>query len=174
MRVFGAEGFSAARTADIARQTGVSHGAVFLHFQTRDELVAAVIEELFSRIVRRMQGLVEPSASLDETLAAHLRSLGEHESLYAQLVIEGPMLPPYSRAVFVGIQSAVALHIGAAAERETAAGTIRRLPGHLLFNTWIGLVHHYLVNRDLFAPGASVLKRHGEGLVQHFMGLLRP
>jgi hypothetical protein len=32
------------------------------------------------------------------------------------------------------------------AEFEKAAGTIQRMSVHLLFNTWIGLVYHYLAN----------------------------
>src|SRR5207245_2072639 len=43
----------------------------------------------------------------------------------------------------------------------------------LLFNTWIGLVHHYLVNRDLFATGDSVISEHGDALVQHLITLVK-
>lgn len=39
---------------------------------------------------------------------------------------------------------------------------------------WIGLVHHYLMNRDLFAPGESVIARRGRELLDHYMGLLAP
>jgi hypothetical protein len=46
------------------------------------------------------------------------------------------------------------------------------MPLHLLFNTWIGLIHHYLMNRELFAPGASVVERHGRELLDHFMYLI--
>jgi hypothetical protein len=46
------------------------------------------------------------------------------------------------------------------------------MPLHLLFNTWIGLVNHYLVNRELFAPGASVIERRGAELLDHFMNLI--
>jgi hypothetical protein len=48
------------------------------------------------------------------------------------------------------------------------------MPMHLLFNTWIGLVHHYMVNRDLFAPEGSVIARRGKELLDHYMGLLDP
>jgi len=58
----------------------------------------------------------------------------------------------------------------AAGEQE--AGRIRRLPVHLLFNTWVGLVHHYLINRDLFAPKGSVLRKHGPVLLTYFLDLI--
>lgn len=54
------------------------------------------------------------------------------------------------------------------------ASAIKRMPIHLLFNTWLGLVHHCLMNRDPFAPGKSVLSIRGEELINHFMSLLSP
>jgi hypothetical protein len=53
-----------------------------------------------------------------------------------------------------------------------AAGTIRRAPLHLLFNTWIGLVHHYLIHKDLFVSRGSVLHKHGGELADFFVSLL--
>ena len=49
---------------------------------------------------------------------------------------------------------------------------MRKLPIHLLFNTWLGLVHYYLMNADLFAPGESVLSRYQDELVSHFLALI--
>ena len=63
-------------------------------------------------------------------------------------------------------------YVNESAERAMHKGAIRRLPKHMLFNSWIGLVHHYLVNRELFAPHGLVLKERGEELVTHFMALV--
>jgi hypothetical protein len=107
-----------------------------------------------------------------QILEAHLAGLREYETLYTRLISEGPVLPPYARSVLIGIQSAVAQHLAEAVERQTAAGEIRRMELPLLFNTWLGLLHHYLVNRDLFAPGEFVLQRCGRVLLNHFMRLV--
>ena len=173
-KVFLRDGFLAARTSDIARAARLSHGSVFVHFPTRDALLAAAIEKLGDALARRIHDLAEADASVAEILQGHLAGLMEHEALYARLVSESPVLPSTARGALVGIQSAVAFHLSAAAEREMAAGRLRRVPLPLLFNTWLGLVHHYLINRDLFAPHASVLQRHGRTLVRHYLGLLAP
>lgn len=156
----------------MAQRAGVSHGAVFVHFATRDDLVAAVIGTFAERVIPRMHELVEARASVREVLAAHLTGLAEHEAFYTRLVSEGPLLPPYARSTLVGIQSAISLHLAQAAQREMELGTIRQIPVPMLFNTWLGLVHHYLINRDLFAPGHSVLARHGQELLNHYVALL--
>ena len=82
-------------------------------------------------------------------------------------------MPKEFRATWVGLQSAVASYLCAAAEAEASQGRIRALPAHLVFNTWIGLVHHYMVNKDLFVPEGSVIAVHGPALIEHFMTLLQ-
>lgn len=173
-RLFSRQGLAATTTLEVAKRAKVSHGLVFAHFATRDALVSAVVAEFSERVVVRIHHLVLAKASLRDVLAAHLEGLTQHEAFYARLVTEGPSLPPVARATLIGIQSATAHHLAEAAERDMAAALIRRMPIHLLFNTWLGLVHHYLANRDLFAPGESVLERRGAELLEHYLGLLSP
>ena len=92
--------------------------------------------------------------------------------LFRSLVLENRLLPPAVRDVWVSIQSAISFHFSLAAERERKLGRLVSLPPHMLFNTWIGLVHHYLVNGDLFAPEGDVLARHGDTLIESFMALI--
>jgi hypothetical protein len=62
----------------------------------------------------------------------------------------------------------------AAAQRDIAAARVRDLALGPLFNTWLGLLHHYVTNRDLFAEGKGpVLAARGPQLVEHFMAMVR-
>ncbi len=170
---FARDGLAAARTSDIAVEAGVSHGAVFVHFPSREDLLEAVVDELGTRVARRIHELSESGAGVKELLEAHVQGLAEFEPLYARLVMEESVLSPRAKSAVVMIQSAISFHLSQAVERESAAGVIRDMPFHLLFNTWIGLVHHYVSHADSFAaPGQSVLKRHGPALVEHFYGLI--
>jgi AcrR family transcriptional regulator len=171
-RIFARDGFVAGRTLDVARGARVSHGSVFVHFATREVLLAQVIEEMGGQVVARTHALAERKASIGAVLEAPLAGLREHEALYARLVGESPLLPSIARSTLVCIQSALALHLSAAVEREQAAGTVRELPLAFLFNTWLGLLHHYLLQRDLFAPDDSVLSRHGPELVRQYLSLI--
>ncbi len=45
------------RTSEIAKAANVSHGTVFAHFSTQDELLTAVIDEFGSRINMRLHEL---------------------------------------------------------------------------------------------------------------------
>ena len=169
--LFAAQGILATRTADVAAAAGVSHGTIFVHFPTRDALIEETIEAFGRDVARRTHELAVSGRSLREVLEAHLAGLSEHEGFYGRLVAEGPLLPDAARNALIDIQSAVSWHVAEAAEREGAR--IRQVPMHLLFNTWVALLHYYLVNRDLFAPGGSVLARCGGELLDHMIGMLR-
>jgi AcrR family transcriptional regulator len=168
---FAQNGLMATRTLDIAKAAGVAHGSVFVHFPTREALLITVIEEFGHRITQRIHELASGGGSVREVLEAHWNGLIEYEPFYTRLVTERQLLPKEVRHFLVMIQSAISLHLQQAAEAEMNAGTIRRFPLHLFFNTWMGLIHYYLANGDLFAPGESVLKRYGPELMDYFLDL---
>jgi AcrR family transcriptional regulator len=173
-RLFALEGVAATSTAEIANAAGVAHGTLFVHFPTRDDLVMAVLEEFAIRVPARVRELaLQRDPSLKEVLEAHVQAISEHESLYAHLILERRHLPPRSRSRLVILQSAVAYIFRDAAGREIAAGTLRELPLGFLFNTWLGLLHHYLLNRDLFTERVSVLAERGSSLIRHFLELVK-
>jgi AcrR family transcriptional regulator len=171
---FAAGGIADTPTAEIAARAGVSHGLIFAHFPTRDALVGAAIERIGNLIAARLHELAEQQASFRDILRAHVQGLLECETFYGRLVVEGPRLPPDARRTAIGVQSAISFHLEEAARREMAAGRLKRVAYPLLFNTWLGLLHHYLANSDLFAPGGSVLARRGPELINHFMALVSP
>jgi AcrR family transcriptional regulator len=173
MALFARQGIVQTTTADIAKAIGMSHGVVFLHFPKRDDLVIAVIDEFARRLAAEFRGALERELGLRAVLEAHLLALSEFEPFYARLVSEAPLLPPKVRSTLLMLQAAVSHRLYEAAERERQAGRARGFERHLLFNTWIGLVHHYLVNRDVFAQGESVLAEQGDALVGHFMRLVQ-
>jgi len=164
----------ATTTGAVAQAAGVSHGTLFLHFPTQGALVEAVILEFGSKVNARLHELSSSGGSVREILEAHLAGLREFEPFYTRLVIEARLLPECAREALLGIQSTVSHHLSVAAERAMADGTIRTMPVALLFNTWIALVHYYLTNGDLFAPGKSVLARRGGELIEHFLHLIAP
>ncbi len=172
IRVFSRDGILASATADVAKEADLSHGSVFVHFGTQAALIAAVIEDFGEGLARRLHELASSGAGTREVLRAHLDAIAEREDFYARLVVESSLLPAGARDSLISIQSSICFHLAPAVEADARKRRIRPMPLHLLFNTWIGLIHHYLANRELFAPGASVVERHGGELLDHFMFLI--
>jgi len=169
---FGREGFSSVRTHDIAIEAGVSHGCVFAHFKTREALIAAVVEDVVVRAANLVRHELRVARSATEVLHTHLAALAEQEGLYAYIVAERRTLPAVVQARLTEVNSGVASYLLEALERELGDAPLKVEP-HFAFNTWLALVHYYLLNRDLFAPGRSVLTDRAGELVRNYLAMIR-
>ncbi len=171
LRVVAASGFAGASTAAIAQATGKAHGTVFVHFRTRDELVAELVAEV-GRVMSAQLATPE-AAALPEVLAAHLAALADNEVLYARMLCEASSLPLAARAQIFALQSGVAARIRAAYLRAREQGALREADPVILSNIWISLTNHYVMNRDLFAPGGSAIAAYGEAIKAQFLSLIQ-
>jgi AcrR family transcriptional regulator len=171
-KVYSAEGFSAP-TAAIAREARVSHGSIFAHFPTAESLALCLLEVFAQDIKNELYFLHASANDIRKLLEMHIDVLIRHESFYKRLVKEAVYLPQEAKNTFIAIQSALAIHFLQALEPKMRAGKIKDLPFPMLFNTWLGLVHYYLLNGDLFAPRDSVLTRYKNSLIECFISLIK-
>jgi AcrR family transcriptional regulator len=168
-QLFGQTGPLAVRTQDVATAAGVSHGSVFAHFKTRDALIAAVVDETVVGAANQVRHELRLARGPEAVLHAHLRALAEHEGVYAKIVAERQALPVNVQARLVEVNSGVATYLLDSLQREAPL----RVAPHFAFNAWLALVHYYLLNRDLFTPGRSVLTERADELVQNYLALMR-
>ncbi|MDR0380815.1 MAG: TetR/AcrR family transcriptional regulator [Oscillospiraceae bacterium] len=171
MRVYVRQGFSAP-TREIVKAAGVAHGTVFVHFPTRADLQREVLAQFAAEIGGRLHDISVADGSVEEMLCAHIAVLTEYEDFYRNLLLEQSLLPFDTRSLLASLHSVASLHFGTVAEQARQAGTIKDIPLHMLFNTWLGLLHYYLQNSELFAPGESVLKRRKTELVKTYIELI--
>jgi AcrR family transcriptional regulator len=170
-KVYSEQGFSATTTA-IANEAGVSHGSVFVHFPNVESLMLCLLDSFSQEIGTELHSLSESGGDIRKLLDMHISILIRHEDFYKRLLTEAVYLPEEATNTFIAIQSTVAIHFSRALEPEIKAGEIKNIPFHMIFNTWLGLVHYYLLNGELFAPHDSVLKRYKSTLVDCFTALI--
>jgi AcrR family transcriptional regulator len=166
--VFSSKGFSVT-TQEIADEAGVAHGTVFVHFSTRDELQRKILEQFADEIQIKLHDLSVSTDSIEEILYAHIEVLEEYEQFYANILRDLTYLPHETYMFIFSMQSVMSHHLGKVVARNQKRGTIKDIPLHMLFNTWIGLLHYYLRHGEVFAPGGSVLKRRKKELVDAYM-----
>ncbi|WP_312092329.1 TetR/AcrR family transcriptional regulator [Aminipila sp.] len=169
---FSENGLTSTKTADIAAAAQVSHGTVFSHFPTREVLLETVIEDVGSKIAKRMHELAEKSCGMKEMLEAHLKGIAEYEDFYIRLISEASLLDRVSKNTLIMIQSAISFHLIQVAEQGMKRKQIKQIPLPFLFNTWLGLIHYYLMNKELFAPKESVISVYGAEWIDYFMNLI--
>jgi AcrR family transcriptional regulator len=171
--VFSKKGIMNTRVSDIAQAAGVSHGTIFVHFRSLEAMIEEVVALYGQKIAMRTHVLAQSSGSLSDLLHAHLGGIMEFEPFYTHLVIENKLLPPGARDSWISIQSAVSFHFSLVYEREFGHNDRSGIPLHMLFNMWMGLVHYYLQNGDLFAPEGNVIGRYQDILVDSYLKLLK-
>ncbi|MFV0393029.1 MAG: TetR/AcrR family transcriptional regulator, partial [Coprobacillaceae bacterium] len=170
MEVYAKSGF-ATPTNVIAKEAGVSHGTIFNHFPTLEDLYIGTLESFNKTITLQMHNLSITSDSIKELLYKYLDVIEEYEAFYTRLISETNLLPIEVRFTLIEMQSGISHHFSTVVEKERALGTIKDIPLHMLFNTWLGLVHYYLQNSQSFAPNESVIKRYKKELVTNYLKL---
>ena len=84
-RVFAAKGVSRATVSDVVRAAGVAQGTFYLYFESKDEVVLAVVDQLADRVFTTIQAAVQPidgpAAEALLALAGALAAAASDESL---------------------------------------------------------------------------------------------
>jgi len=172
IKVYSEQGF-AAPTAAIAKQAQVSHGSVFAHFPTVEDLLLCLLDHFEQDLTRELLALIECGGDIEQLLEMHIDVLIRHEDFYRRLVTEAVYLPEEAKNTFIAIQSTLSVHFLQALGPAVGEGRLGDVPFHMLFNTWLGLLHYYLLNGGLFAPRESVLARYKSTLIKCFVSLIK-
>ena len=78
--VFAQHGFDAATTDDIARAAGLSKGGLYWHFKSKDDILAAILVQIFDEELGVLQRLI----AAEGAVASRLRQMVAHGVAAAQ------------------------------------------------------------------------------------------
>ena len=157
----------------IADEAQVSHGSIFVHFPNVESLMLCLLDDFSQDIKTELLSLSEYGNDIAKLLGMHIDVLIKHEDFYKRLVKETVYLPEEVKNTFIAIQSTLSIHFLQVIQPEINTGKIKDVPFHMLFNTWIGLVHYYLLNGEMFSPHDSVLIRYKDTLIKCFVSLIK-
>lgn len=87
-KAFADLGYERARVTDIAKAAGLSSGAMYNHFQSKAELLAAVVEDHACDHLLEWGGPTDPEGGLLDLILAQARQLGADDLPDAPLLIE--------------------------------------------------------------------------------------
>jgi AcrR family transcriptional regulator len=66
--IFTQKGFDDARMEDIAEETGVSKGTLYLYFKSKNDLIFAILDRMFEREFKQFADLEKQPSSATETI----------------------------------------------------------------------------------------------------------
>ena len=101
-------------TTAIAQKMGVTQGALFRHFPSKDAILQAVMswvaQRLLSRVDRAAQAVASPAAALEAVFMAHIDFVSEHPGvprlIFGELQRQGAHLATVEMALFAFLRDA--------------------------------------------------------------------
>lgn len=75
LALFSEQGLTRASTAQIAKRAGVASGTLFFHFNSKEELIHALFDQVYTEITAALMGGVEPCMTIQEQMTRLLRNL---------------------------------------------------------------------------------------------------
>ncbi|TAM74175.1 MAG: TetR/AcrR family transcriptional regulator [Chloroflexota bacterium] len=130
-RVFARRGFGAARMDDVASESGLSKGALYLYFRSKDQLIDALVGRIVSAETQRLHDSRAGGGSVADRLAAFGRAFA------GELLALGPLAPVFPevyaramrhatvRAVFQRYLAGFRTELGALLSEGRASGELR-------------------------------------------------
>jgi AcrR family transcriptional regulator len=168
-------GFHKTTMADVIRESGLSAGAVYGYFKSKDEIIAAIADDALSSIDELFEGILAteapltPAAALQAALEHVIRIADQPGNDLTRVAIQAWAEAMHNDAIMATASSKYRLlrsHFVAVARRAQADGTVDpeadpELIGQVLFGLIPGFVLQRLILGDVtpqgYAAGLSAL-----------------
>lgn len=125
--VFERQGFAATRMGDIAREAGVSHGTVYTYFDTKEDVLAATVQQLVAQLLQsiRSADLTDPVARIASANANYLSAFTSNARLL-RVVEEVAVTDGRFSAILNDIRRTHVQRVAAQIRRQQRDGTVHR------------------------------------------------
>jgi len=163
LTVFARQGFASARVEDIAKEAGLSKGAVYLYFDSKESMLKALVRRLADRVIGAAEALVEAQADVDaeKTLRSLLTfiigQIADPKLAAAPRVVitEAPRFPEIAALYRDAVLTRVRKILTKICERGAAQGVFRAVEPDVLLRTCGGPVVAHLMLTTVFNMPAA-------------------
>jgi len=84
--VFTQKGFSDARMDDIAGETGLSKGTLYLYFKSKDELIIAILDRIFQREFKTLENADYSTMSAEQAINMFVETVSKDIKIMLRLM----------------------------------------------------------------------------------------
>jgi AcrR family transcriptional regulator len=166
--VLARQGYDAARVDEIARASGVSKGAFYFHFPSKEEMVLGLVDQLSDRLIKKVRRMIDAEPPSRDRLGAAIQALLETFArkrtlghlLLVNIVGQGRVLD----RKFLPIREKVIQFIRDELECAASAGALPAgLNLDLIARVWLGALHETILHW-LLADRSEPLAAQGYAL----------
>ncbi len=84
LEVFARQGFHEARMDDIAQASGLSKGALYLYYKSKDAIIGALLQTLFDVMLRRSRAIEQEEGSARERILRITQRFADEVDLFSK------------------------------------------------------------------------------------------
>ncbi len=155
IELFASRGFAATTTRELAEAAGVSEAALYLHFDTKEDLYQAIIRRKAREgavLGERLRAMTdEPPRWVFETVADFVLQTHTRDKAFLRLLLHSGL---EGHALFKMFFKAHIREIGdvlrAYIERQQSAGRLRPCDSRLAVRAFMGMLIHHLLIQEIF------------------------
>lgn len=165
--IFEQYGFENAKTADIAKQAGISHGSIFSHFNSKDDLVKTVIREFSDELSLTFHKQLSKNQTIQDYLVTLVIIFERHERWFRNILLEKSHYEIVNME-YAELQYKISLHFYQMLKKEYKN---LDLDGYsFIYNLLMGLLLQYIINKEYFIENTDevVLNKYRNEIVLHF------
>lgn len=183
LTVFGRKGYSLTTLSDVAKEVGVTRGAIYWHFGGKEELYAALVQERFAQANAIFQQIVTsdltPLEKLRELLIKTLQYVEEDEQYLAVLELTLSKTESTSGTEFMQQQRGVAVKAVSGAlehifEDGKKQGQFKqdvdsKVTAYTALGIILGIISIWLIDRNAFSPreyATTIIETFLSGIVR--------
>lgn len=148
-QAFAARGYHGTLMDHVARTAGVSKGAVYVHFPSKEELFLALLEDAATILVGRLTSAIEGAqgarAKVSAALAAALGAFEDNEALTRLFLLESVGVSPEVERRRCELRAALTRLVQAYLDEAVADGDIPPQDTALAATAWMGAVSEVVV-----------------------------
>lgn len=165
-------GFLNTTTSQIAQAAGIAHGTLFLHFSSKNALIAEILDLELDQISAGIQKMIVEAADLEEMLILYLNLLQEDEDLFCVLARELPFYSDELRRLILFRDSLIRSQFHKVIQAGIEAGKYRNINVTTAVSFLFGTINYYLSLKSIFVQEGSVIAKFKTSIISTFKALL--
>jgi AcrR family transcriptional regulator len=149
LEVFAGKGYHRASVDDIVRASRTSKGAVYHHFDTKEAVFLALVDDFSARLATRVAEAIAERhgalAKVEAALRAALAAFAENRRLGRLILLEAVSLGAVYEAKRADVHDRFAALIQGYLEEAAADGSIASIDARLATLAWLGAINEVVI-----------------------------
>lgn len=179
IELFSKKGFRGTTTKEIAQAAGVSEAIIFRHFETKEELYSAIIDDCACvNSANPLEKLIESFQTKDDrtvfaTLALEILNFHDENPAFQRLLLHSALEGHKLSQMF---WDTMILHVydvlGGYISQRQAEGAFRVMNPKIAVRAFIGMVIHHSINNHLWDKEGLLINASNEEAAREFTDIL--